>query len=436
MVRERLHRVLPARVARLRALAPVFLALVACAAHAALVPVRRVEVLGEPAREPMLVEAPDGTLYVSGYAGGVHQNDTGTTQTVPRLWRSTDGGATWGAVDVGNEASGAFGNSDVALAVAQDGTVYFATMGYDRKAEAGTHVTVGVDRHDGAGWQWTMLARQRFDDRPWVGVAPDGAAHVVWNDGAGVRHAASRDRGRTWSTPDTVHAAGGSSHFAIGPHGELAVRVTPVSAGGSKYAAGVDLVLVSRDGGATWQSRTVPGQRHWAPVEGVTPRWVEPLAFDAQGSLYLLWTEASRVWLARSRDLGATWTSWPIANAPGDDLAYFPYLVARGRGELAATWYSGAAETLCWNVAAIRVDGHGGRPRVDLAKAQAADSFGPSDLPQELPRVQRPAGEYVPVTFLRDGGIAVAAPIQDAQNHRYGFSFWRFSTLRASSAER
>jgi len=36
-------------------------------------------------------------------------------------------------------------------------------------------------------------------------------------------------------------------------------------------------------------------------------------------------------------------------------LVYFPYLVARGRGELAATWFSGAGDELRWQVCEMQV---------------------------------------------------------------------------------
>ena len=76
------------------------------------------------AREPMVVEHPDGTVFVSGYG-----------ESGPTLWKSHDHGATWVRVDVGTEANGAIGNSDVDLAVARDGTLYFATMLFDRKTD-------------------------------------------------------------------------------------------------------------------------------------------------------------------------------------------------------------------------------------------------------------------------------------------------------------
>ena len=71
-------------------------------------------------REPMIVEQTDGVLFVTGYA-----DPEDKAQTVPRLWRSTDRGVTWKPVNVGTEPEGAIGNSDVDLAIARDGTIYF-----------------------------------------------------------------------------------------------------------------------------------------------------------------------------------------------------------------------------------------------------------------------------------------------------------------------
>jgi hypothetical protein len=79
----------------------------------------------------MIVEHPEGTLFVSGYSG---DRASGPPQTVPRLWISTDHGSTWNAVNVGTEVDGAIGNSDVDLAVSRDGTLYFVSMGFDNKA--------------------------------------------------------------------------------------------------------------------------------------------------------------------------------------------------------------------------------------------------------------------------------------------------------------
>src|SRR6266550_3475022 len=118
------------------------------------------DVLG---REPMVVEHPDGSLFVAGYG-----------EPRPTLWKSHDRGVTWTRVDVGSEAHGAIGNSDVDIAVSRDGTLYFVSMLYDRAAnEVGRSrlalAATPVRRGHGPpcrrcasmiarGWQWRRMA--------------------------------------------------------------------------------------------------------------------------------------------------------------------------------------------------------------------------------------------------------------------------------------
>ena len=307
------------------------------ATQAALVQLRQVNYLDDTAREPSIVQHPNGTLFVAGYGAGRE----GDTQKVPRLWKSTDKGTTWKPVNVGGESAGALANSDVSLAMSPDGTLYYASMEFDIKAGEGMHIVVGVSKDLGGTWRWTMVSKNRFDDRPWVAVAPDGTAHVIWNDGAGVNYVNSRDQGATWSDPQVINSGGGSSFLAVGPNGELAVRIVPPSASGNKYTEGADLIGISTDGGKTWQKRAAPGKRDWVPMDmpGAVPRWVEPLAWDSEGTLYSLWTDIKGIWLARSGDRGITWQQYRVADI--EHLAYYPYLAARGSGELAATWFSG-----------------------------------------------------------------------------------------------
>src|SRR5439155_25030904 len=93
---------------------------------------QRVEHLDVAGREPMVVEHSDGSLFVAGYG----------LQPRPTLWKSRDRGATWTRVDVGSEAQGAIGNSDVDLAVSRDGTLYFVNMFFDRVALEGRQIAV------------------------------------------------------------------------------------------------------------------------------------------------------------------------------------------------------------------------------------------------------------------------------------------------------
>ncbi|HKK08718.1 MAG TPA: sialidase family protein, partial [Gemmatimonadota bacterium] len=160
----------------------------AVAADTALVLVDRVQHLDTMAAEPMLAELPDGTLFVAGYGGPLPEDPADAPRVVPfwraRLWRSADGGATWSRVEPGPEAAGAIGNSDVDLAVGPDGTLWFASMTFQRLAGEGLQIAVGASHDAGASWSWSVVSKRRLDDRPWIAVAPDGAAHLIWNDGA------------------------------------------------------------------------------------------------------------------------------------------------------------------------------------------------------------------------------------------------------------
>jgi hypothetical protein len=385
--------------------------------------------IDEPANEPMVVQHPDGTLFVAGF--GV----TPDTHSQPLLWKSSNGGESWERVDVGTADDGARGNSDVDLAMGPDGTLYFITMGFNWTTFEGTHMTIGVSKNLGVSWTWTILSEDRFDDRPWIEVAPDGTAHAIWNDGSGVSHAVSTDSGQTWEEWDKVHPAGGSSHLAIGPKGEVAVRVTPLSASANRYDEGVELIAVSTDGGRTWRTHNAPGTREWdATFQDPTklPRWVEPLAWDADGMLYHLWSEGKDLMLARSADQGATWIRWIVAN-DGED-AYFPYLIARGSGELAATWYTSRGESLKVNVALIQAPSSDeDKPLVARATPFQQEAW----IELEGSATRDTAGEYVPLIFLGDAGLGVVTAIRKVgpnpeirftkRGDRQGFTWRKFT---------
>jgi hypothetical protein len=382
-------------------------------------PVDHVDVL---AREPMIVEHPDGTLFVTGYGSAA-----------PALWKSRDQGTTWTRVDVGSEANGAIGNSDVDLAMARDGTLYFVTMVFDNKKLEGTSISIGVSKDAGGTWSWTPLSKNRFDDRPWVAVASDGTAHVIWNDGSGVCHAVSEDSGRTWTNRPRIHPQGGSSHLAVGPNREVAVRVTPLSASGNRFDEGVDLVAVSIDGGTTWQKHPAPGTREWRPlvdttvtpprwVEPPLPRWVEPLAWDAQGALYALWTNSAGLWVGRSLDRGLTWKTWRLAKSR--DVLFYPYLIARGQGDLAATWFSSRGAELYAHVARIEVGQGDAQPRFVESAPFQIDSWARGGRSEDPP-TRDSGGEYLAMAFLHDDGLAAVSPIQNRNAKRFGFSYWR-----------
>ncbi|MDQ3082804.1 MAG: glycoside hydrolase [Gemmatimonadota bacterium] len=237
----------------------------------------------------------------------------------------------------------------------------------------------------------------------------------------GISHAISSDRGETWVEQSRVHSVGGSSHFAISPSGVLAVRITPLSASANKFDPGVDHVAVSTDAGSTWRVRDLPGNRIWSEFDETRDflRWVEPIAWDSAGRLYAAWSEDNTLWIARSVDEGGSWSSWKVAqdSAP----VYFPYLVARGNAELAATWYTGLRHSIRANVAYIEVGRGAAPPRVTRGDSFSFPAFSRTDTAANP--VRDTAGEYIPVSFLRDGRIAIVTTIQDERNGQAGFTF-------------
>ena len=230
--------------------------------HAGLLLDDPIDRLGHQAREPMLIEHPTGTLFVSGFTNVWPLAGPGGLAS-PALWKSTNQGHDWLKVDVGDVGDGAVGNSDTDLAVASDGTLFFISMFFNRTLHYGEGVSVGVSRDVGVTWVWTTLSVDRGCDRPWVRVLPDGTAHAIWNAGRGVRHAISMDGGRSWNEWSQISTRGGSSHLAVGTKGELAVRITPRSASMNVYDPGVDNIAVSVDGGHAWRTTRAPGHRAW-----------------------------------------------------------------------------------------------------------------------------------------------------------------------------
>src|SRR5262249_12931464 len=214
--------------------------------------------------------------------------------------------------------------------------------------------------------------------------------------------------GATGGRERRISSRGGSSHLAVGPAGELAVRIVPKAASGNKLYEGVDSIAVSMDDGASWRTGAAPGERDWpssARPGGTTPRWVEPLAWDASGALYSFWTAPRGLWLARSKDRGATWTSWKL-DEPAD-TSFYPYLVARGRGELAATWFSGSGDA--WRAHVARIDVGARAPTRFEQTMIVPDTWGLSSR-RESPERRNSAGEYLAIAFLRDGSLAVVSP--------------------------
>jgi hypothetical protein len=91
---------------------------------------------------------------------------------------------------------------------------------------------------------------------------------------------------------------------------------------------------------------------------------------------------------------------------------------------LAATWFSGRAETLQAHVAGINIHNGATPPTISQSTPFQVDWWQKGASP-EVPLVRGTGGEYVAVAFLRSGGLAVVSPIANSREQRFGFSWWR-----------
>jgi len=380
---------------------------------------QKVEVLGNLAREPMFVEHPSGSLFVTGYNNGTKS---------PQLWRSDDKGSSWKKLDVGNQSEGADGNSDVDLAVDSDGTLYFVTMRYTKFPEniedfdvseaKGKHIAIGTSSDKGANWSWTYLSKSDYDDRPWVKIASDNSVHVIWNNDKGVHHMVSDDKGKNWHERPLIYPKGGSSHFASGKDGLLAVRVSALSASGLIFDSQTDLIRISKDLGKSWKSIMLPGHRTWkSDISKGVDRWVDPIAWDADNRLYHLWTEGNEMTIAVSDDYGEHWQMFTVGK--GDQPLYFPFLYV-ANGNIVCSWLSGYGNDLRHVVASMTIK----KEQLTIKKMnefELSNIKGRFGTESELSN----GGEYFPIGMLNDGTIGMVTTIQDYENNQLGFTWWR-----------
>ena len=377
----------------------------------------KIDHLSELAREPMIAEHPSGTLFLTGYRNA---------SDVPQLWKSSDQGKNWEKVNVGTREAGARGNSDVDLLIDKEGNIFLLSMtftklpddlqSFDFSTLKGEQITLGISRDLGKTWKWQTISQNDNDDRPWIATTTNGDLHIIWNDGHGVHHSISRDKGYNWTRQAQIHPQGGSSFIASGHTGQLAVRVTPLSASGNKIDPGVDLVRLSLDNGKTWKKVNLPGKRSWALGFGGIPRWVEPLAFDQEDRLYTMWSEGKILKMGISIDNGENWEEHIVEQSK--DTIYYPYLKPAGNS-LLCSWISGFNANIRHCAAILKVENSELTVyKMDAQKLDIRSRFGIGENQLST------GGEYFPIIPLSNGNYGMATTIQNSKSNRLGFTWW------------
>jgi BNR repeat protein len=344
---------------------------------------------------------------------------------------SRDGGRTWARsiAPLSRCAGGDPSNggdyqraSDPWVAIAPDGTVYEASLSFDRSSPA---AAILVSRSTDGGASWgppTTLAR---DDDPDVTVDkeaitadPEDARRVyaVWDRLTGLaRHppvgtgptwfARTLDGGASWEQARVIHDPGFDAQtignqIAVLPGGALVNLLVLITNASSRTPTERVAVMRSDDQGASWGAPIPvadlldPGVADGATLlrTGALPS----IAVDrASGALYVVWADArfgdgarDAIVLSTSRDGGASWSAPTIVNGVPAAAAFTPVVAVARDGRVGVLYTDlrdddprDAARTLAHAWLATSADGGAtwrdaplGGP-FDLRGAPAADGL-------------------------------------------------------------
>ncbi|MGZ4129897.1 MAG: sialidase family protein [Actinomycetota bacterium] len=311
---------------------------------------------------------------------------------------SNDGGSTWGEQVPLCVCKGSGAQYDPTIeAVPGTGgrVVYSAFLNADRAGGFSTVFTKSTDY--GATWSTPVhvYGNVSWTDKPEVTMGASGKdVYVSWNgpQGGDLYVGQSHDFGATWTqqklsdTKRYYYAYDGR----VLPDGTVVFSESSLLYSGSSTVTG-DVwhhVIVSRDGGQTWQNIVVAK----VPVgeacvaDGCSPDFYTgqtSVVSDATGHLVFAFEGPAtaggpqQVFISTSSDEGATWSAPTALSVAGED-ATGPRLASAGGGDV-RVWYmqtAGGDNPDAWNVW-YRSSSNGGRTwsapaKIDDAPAGAA----------------------------------------------------------------
>jgi len=273
-----------------------------------------------------------------------------------RGYFSSDGGASWGAVDLPlpppATTNGTDFGSDPGVAFDTQGNVYYSyiVVFFNRSFRSiqGTEMAVAKSSDGGKTWpQVTFFnfnsGSGKFNDKPYLAVDTNphslfrDSVYVAWDNASfnagkssannALLFARSTDGGQTFSSPLAVNTltGGPSSVIAadpfVGPNGEVYVAWHDVQNNAL-------MVNSSFDGGVTFGQPQVIAQTVVAFDDGIpamaSRRALLYPACDAdrsaganRGTLYCSWMDetpgnGTDIFVARSTDRGASWSTKPV----------------------------------------------------------------------------------------------------------------------------
>jgi hypothetical protein len=287
----------------------------------------------------------DGNAYYS-YIVVFFSTGGAINGTEMAVAHSSDGGATWTATYFNPQTGNAQFNDKPMITVdtgsAHHNRVYVSwdnATGSSSSTKNGNNVLLSYSDDGGLTFSTPVSVSGPFTGRTGaIGADPyvtaNGTVHVAWQDTAHgtIVDAASSDGGQTFSSPHLI-ASVNAFQFNVAAQASRGALVYP-SCGSYQttlycsYTNGNDAatnvyVAKSTDGGATWTSTGVPAGgdqfNQWLAVDpsngSVNVAYYDTGTHGATSTLYTL---------ARSTDGGSTYGAAAVANAPTDESCCSP----------------------------------------------------------------------------------------------------------------
>jgi len=391
--------------------------------------------------EPMITAEPRGDRRLV----ATWQQDVGLAARTDLMAWSRDGGRTWRRGTIAGLTACTGGTADAAsdpwVSSGAGGESYFVGSAALVTADLPSVAFVAA-RSDDGGRSWgplvTVAAADPRNDKPAITADPfeAGRAYATWGNwdhslsfplASFLFASSTEDGGATWSAPALVDAPPENAldipSVVLVPRRGTLVNVFGRVSFFPDFTATLD-VLASRstDGGATWGPPSRVAALPLAPFSD--PETGEPLpqpAFHAatagrDGTLYVAWEHplsptVGAIEVARSDDLGATWT---VASVTGvGAYAFEPSIAVDGRGTVGITWYD------------LRNDRPGdGALTADVWFAHSTDRgatwtqrhlAGPTDLRTAPQVAHNRVGEYQGLTALGDRAFGAAFTLASPQ---------------------
>lgn len=313
-------------------------------------------VIVDPVRaggEPSVMGLADGTLLYAAHAGTTHLYKQGLPDAdfvtpyngTVYVWRSKDGGATW-EYRGGNlwGSHGGPGFSDPTLALDLGGNAYVA--GIDL-----ANVYVARSGDAGETWENNPVAAY-MTDREWLTADEGGVAYMLVDEPDTRAVIKTTDGGATWNYGRGIPVDFTHNPIAVDQR-DGALYVTR----GNRYRpVGYFEAFPDARRGSYVSDPTLvfPGFQH---MYG----FINAIAIDRAGNIYVSSNSDDEVWINYSTDRGETWQRSDIRTSPGSVL--WPWVSAGEDGHVAVSWLESPDEYYengDWRVyAAQTTTGHG-----------------------------------------------------------------------------